>query len=244
MASKPETIVKRAKGKNHKPRQSRVAPIAPILFACGLILLSVFSVSYFGAGKSKTEAPPAKLKAQGEQLYAAGRYNRAARSLARYLKLVPDDKQTRELLSRIYWQIGDERRAFAELSAVNKSSSANGDRLYRLGLLAGQLKKKDEAVRHLRKAVDLKPNSLLFRVELAKELTKTKHYDEAVAQWQEAIYRLPEKDLYSAVIYAELGDTLRLKGDIEKAKEAYRRGLEIEPGNIYLQAQIADAGGQ
>ena len=96
----------------------------------------------------------------------------------------------------------------------------------------------------MRKSVDLKPKSLLARVELAKVLAKSKQFDQSIAQWQEAVKLLPEKDLYAAIIYAELGDVLLSKGDTEKAKEAYRRGLEIEPGNVYLQAQVAATGGQ
>lgn len=214
------------------------------VLAVGLIaLLAAGYLGLFSTGGQKDKAAARRLKLEGQKLYQDRKYDRAAGLLDRYLASSPKDWRTRELLSRAYWQAGDSRRAFAQLKIVDRATSPDGDRLYRLGLLADQLGEMDESVAWLKKAVALKPDSMLFRIELAKSLTKLKDYDEAVVQWWEAISRLPENDLYSAVIYAELGDLLRLKGDVEQAKEAYRRGLEIEPGNAYLQAQIAAAGG-
>ncbi|MDP1808328.1 MAG: tetratricopeptide repeat protein [Actinomycetota bacterium] len=242
VVTESEAVVSRTHKKKYRPWPSR----AILVFLAGglIVLLAVGYLGFFGSTETKTKAAAGRLKLQGQRLYRAKKYDQAADFLNRYLGLAPKDQRTRELLAQIYWQIGDGWRAFAELNIVNRSSAPNGDRFYRLGLLADQMGKRDESVVFLKKAVALKPESMLFRVELAKSLTKLEHYDEAVVQWQEAIDRLPDKDLYAAVIYAELGDVLRLKGDIEKAKEAYRRGLEIEPGNVYLQAQIAGAGGQ
>jgi len=228
-------------------RRPKLWPGGAILafMAGGLIVLLAAGYFWFliPAG-TKTGAATRRLKLEGQALYRAKKYDSAAKFFSRYLRAAPKDRRIRELLAQIYWQIGDGRRAFAELSIVNRRAAPEASRCYRLGLLADQLGKKDEAVVFLRQAVELKPKSLLYRIELAKSLAKQKHYDEAEAQWREALDRLPAQDLYAAVIYAELGDVLRLKGDIEKAKEAYRRGLEIEPGNIYLQAQIAGVGGQ
>ena len=221
----------------------RYKPILVILAGGLIVILAAGYLAFFRSAKTSTLATAGRLKLQGQRLYQAKKYDRAADLLNRYVELSPKDWHTREQLAGIYWRIGDGRQAFAQLNIVNRATVPNGDRFYRLGLLADQLGKRDESVALLKKAVALKPGSMLFRVELAKSLTKLKDYDEAVVQWQEAIDRLPEKDLYAAVIYAELGDALRLKGDLEKAKEAYRRGLEIEPGNVYLQAQIAGAGG-
>lgn len=215
-----------------------------VLIAGGLIVLLTAGYFWLSAPPKATLSPAvARLKAQGLSLYQEKKYDQAAGRLSRYVKSAPKDWRTREVLAEIYWQIGDGQRAFAELTAVDRAGRPDGDRLYRLGLLAGQLGKETAAVDYLRGAVELKPQSMLARVELAKVLAKNERYDESITQWQEAIKLLPEKDLYAAIIYAELGDVLRLKGDTEKAKEAYHRGLEIEPGNVYLQAQVAATGG-
>jgi len=216
-----------------------------ICIAGGLIVL--FASGYFWlSSPPKAALSPAvkRLRVQGLSLYEERKYGQAAARLSRYAKAVPSDWLVRDALAEAYWQTGDGQRAFVELTAVDRAKSPNGDRLYRLGLLADQLGKEVAAMSYLRESVRLKPKSMLARVELAKVLAKNERYDESIVHWQAAIKLLPERDLYAAIIYAELGDVLSNKGDSEKAKEAYRRGLDIEPGNVYLQARVAGTGGQ
>ncbi len=224
----------------------RETPLRSVLLLIAGIFIVLLVSGYlwlFTPPKKSISPAVARLKTQGLALYREKKYEQAVGRLSRYAKAAPKDWQVREALAQVYWQLGDGERALAELSAVDTLVKPDGDRLYRMGLIAGQLGREGAAVNYLRRSLKLKPKSMLVRVELAKLFAKSERFDESIALWQEAIELLPQKDLYAAVLYAELGDVQRLKGDSEKAKEAYRRGLEIEPGNAYLQAQVAATGG-
>ncbi len=226
-----------------KKDRERPRKVFLIFAAIGLVFL--VSAAYFLWLGPLTNAPTqdaVELRRNGANLYRAKKYVRASKYFERYIDLKPRDWRARELLADIYWRIGDTGQAFNELKLADNLAGSKADRLYKLGLLAQLVDEDAEAVTYLLKSVQSRPKSMLFRVELAKAYVKTGQFDKAINEWQAAIALLPEKDIYSAVIFAELGDTFQSAGEKDKAKEAYRLGLEIEPANLYLKAQTAKIG--
>jgi tetratricopeptide (TPR) repeat protein len=184
------------------------------------------------------QAVAAKLMTQSTALYEEGKLDKAAVKLRDYVQLKPNDWRARERLVEIDWQLGDAEAAFIELKKVSDAAPLDADRFYRLGLLAGQVDKPAESADYLARAVELNPESVLFAAESAKALARLQRYDEAISRWNEALALVSRTDPYAATIFAEIGDVLIEKGEIDPAKETYRLGLEIEPGNLYLQAQL------
>lgn len=239
--AEPEAIVSEIENHGLKLWPGRaILAVTTVIF---IALLAVGYIWFVRPGKPSTDKIAARLKVQGLGLYREREYTAAAKKLDRYMVSRPGDWRTREILADAYWQTGDGRQAGVELKIISLQAPASADRFYRLGLLAGQFGRDKEAVLSLTKAVKMSPKSLTFHVELAKALAKIKEYDPAIVELDEAIKLLPANDLYAAVLFAETGDIFSQKGDVEKAKEAYRRGLAIEPGNAYLQAQLAKVGG-
>ncbi len=215
------------------------------LIIAALSLVILLGAGYLWSVNSSAPAPSQsarELKLKGEKLYSANKYRQSLEYLERYLALKPKDWRVHEMVSDIYWRDGNEQKAYSELRRAHDINGPRADRAYKLGLLATTVSKDIKAVEYLLKSVELKPKSMLFRIELAKAYVKREKYKKAVLEWQAAIETLPENDIYAAVIYAELGDTFQLLGEAEKAKEAYLRGLAAEPDNLYLKDQASKIG--
>lgn len=228
-----------AKKEKARPRRVFLVFVAISL----VILVSAAYFLWFGSSINAPTQDASQLRLKAKNFYQAKKYAKASKIFERYIALKPRDWRVRELLADTYWRIGDTDKAFNELKMADKLAGSKADRQYKLGLLAQLVDEDSEAVTYLLKSVRSRPESLLFRVELAKIYVKTEEFDKAINEWQAAIALLPQKDIYSAVIFAELGDTFQRQGESDKAKEAYRQGLEIEPNNLYLKAQTAKIGG-
>ncbi len=215
------------------------------LILAALSLVTLLGAGYLWSVNSSTPAPTQSardLKLKGEKLYSANKYRQSLEYLERSLALNPKDWRVHEMVSDIYWRDGNGQKAYIELRRAHDINGPRADRVYKLGLLAAMVGKDIKAVEYLLKSVELRPKSMLFRIELAKAYVKLKKYKKAALEWQAAIETLPENDIYAAVIYAELGDTFQLLGEAEKAKEAYLQGLVAEPDNLYLKDQASKMG--
>jgi tetratricopeptide (TPR) repeat protein len=206
-----------------------------VALALPVVLAYVFLLPKKGP---EPQAVAVKLMTQSTALYEEGKLDKAAVKLRDYVQLKPNDWRARERLVEIDWQLGDVESAFSELKKVSDVAPQDADRFYRLGLLAAQVEKPEESAKYLARAVELKPDAVLFMAESAKSLTRLQRYDEAISRWNETLALVSQTDPYAATIFAEIGDVLIEKGEIDPAKETYRLGLEIEPGNLYLQAQL------
>jgi tetratricopeptide (TPR) repeat protein len=230
-----------ALSRNHK-RKLPSWPSKAIIILGLLALALLVALAYVSLSSNQGPEPravAAKLMARSDALYEKGELGEASVKLREYVELKPNDWRARERLAEINWQLGDAAAAFAELKQVNDIAPADADRFYRLGLLAAQVDKPAESAEYLARAVEMNPESVLFAAESAKALTRLQRYDEAISRWNEALALVSPTDPYAATIFAEIGDILVEKGEIDPAKDAYRLGLEIEPDNPYLQAQLA-----
>ncbi|HEB12063.1 MAG TPA: hypothetical protein ENI11_00085, partial [Actinobacteria bacterium] len=179
MADSSLVVEGRAKNrKNAKKEKARSRRVFLGFAAIGLVIL-VFSAYFlwFGLPTNALTQDAPQLRLKGQELYQAKKYLRASKYFERYTVLKPRDWRARELLADTYWRIGDTDQAFNQLKLADQQAGFQADRQYKLGLLAQLVDEDSEAVTYLRKSVQSRPKSLLFRVELAKAYVKTEQFD-------------------------------------------------------------------
>ncbi len=95
----------------------------------------------------------------------------------------------------------------------------------------------------IKKAIEIEPDNGAYLDSLGWYYYKTNHYDEALAQLQQAVEKLKPED---PVVYEHLGDTyLKLK-DSAKALESWQKAMELDPQNpdaAAITKKIADTKG-
>jgi tetratricopeptide (TPR) repeat protein len=106
-------------------------------------------------------------------------------------------------------------------------------------LQKGQL---DEAIPHLRKAVEIKVDDVGAQANLGTALLHKGELDEAIDHYYRALEIKPEyaELQYSdfAQVHYSLGYALLLKGDVDAAIAHYQKALEIKPDNADIQNNL------
>ncbi len=100
------------------------------------------------------------------------------------------------------------------------------DALHLLGVLLTQLGEYDEAIAHIRAALNVDRDSALFQSSLAQACYRTGRIAEAIETLRRVVAQQP--DSYQA--FSDLGAALQESGELERAVEAYQRSIELNPG--------------
>ena len=212
---------------------------AVVLF---VVLGAVLLARMKGAGPTVPAATKA-TKQEATSLYNKGDFKKALPKFSAYVQGHPTDSGSRSMLASSYWLSGKPNQALSEFLLLLKDKPKDAETLYKVGILYQQMQKPALSTSYLRKAVAANSKTPLFRVELAKALTREKQYAAAVTQWKQAIALSPANQKYQSLIYAQLGDTYSLSKDKPKAKDSYGKALELDADNGYAQEQLKKLGG-
>jgi tetratricopeptide (TPR) repeat protein len=153
--------------------------------------------------------------------YRTGELAAAEASAREALRLAPARTDVRELLARVLYDRGalDEASAFAE-QVLAEEDEANMHVL--LGRVAGQRGDDRAAVRHLGRAIELRPHEAEWRFALAGLLLALGHAEEGRAHLLEVVATDPR---HSAA-WNELGQCELRRGDRAAAEKAFARANE------------------
>jgi tetratricopeptide (TPR) repeat protein len=88
-----------------------------------------------------------------------------------------------------------------------------------------------DAEQHFQKSVALDPASARHHIAYGWLLAKLGRYDEAIAQYEEALTNAPD-----ALAYFSLGSALEKQNKLPQAADAYRKTLALAPG--FQEAQL------
>jgi len=204
-----------------------------IAVAAAVLLLPDSGTSRRTAGRAGDVS-----KAQVKEIYERGGYKEALPELTKLVKDDPLDTEVREMLASALMLSGDVEAALKQYRRIIKQDPNDSDSRYRLGILLAQQGKTDDALAELKKASQLRSDSPLFLSELAKLYAKKGRYGEAIENWSQALKEYPQGDPARTSIFAQIGDAYMQMKEIEKAREAYENGLEIDPRNSYLQSRL------
>jgi tetratricopeptide (TPR) repeat protein len=116
---------------------------------------------------------------------------------------------------------------------LNPNSLITQD-LYGVSYL-GPMGRFEEAFAHGKRAKELDPLTPYVRADLGWSYNHARQYDEAIAECEQ-IQAIDPKFYFT---YWCLGFAYWQKGMLEEAIAAYERGVELEPGDLHLKADLA-----
>jgi putative PEP-CTERM system TPR-repeat lipoprotein len=193
----------------------------------------------------------------GASSYALNQNELALRYMQQYISAVPDSVEARKMLAALQVRLGEPAKAMrtlepvktedAELLKIAGAAAARaGDRAAarsafaraaaaepedagaraRLGMTRISLGETEEGIEDLEAASKMAPGSEAD-VALAIAYFRTKEFDKTL----EAAKRVQERHPTKAIGFNLAGVAYRGKEDLEESKKAFRRALEVEPGN-------------
>jgi tetratricopeptide (TPR) repeat protein len=110
-------------------------------------------------------------------------------------------------------------------------ANAHGD----LGHELAGLERFDEAIAHLKRAVDLEPDQGARRASLARALAAAGRWSDSVAEYREAERLLP----FDPITRFDLGLALHRSGDDAAAVDAYGHAIGLDPSNASFRIALA-----
>jgi tetratricopeptide (TPR) repeat protein len=205
-----------------------------------LVATTARDISYWHDGVSISERALAVTgpncimeRALGEALYAQGRADEALEHLARSAQIQPTDTGLFEIGTIKFQQKKFEEAAFYFRQALQYPGEARTRAQIdnNLALLEMQQGSLGEAEKHFRESVSLDPAAGRHRVAFGWLLARQGRYDEAIAQYAEAVKSAPD-----ALAYYAWGSALEQQRKFPEAAAAYRKTMALAPG--FQEAQL------
>lgn len=207
----------------------------------GILLLALVASIWMRARTTVEPSTPLSPKVlhEAQTFYNQKQYEKAIPVLEQYVtrgrKQVP---LARDLLISSYWQTGKHDKAFEQQKIYLSTRPNDADGLFQLALLARELKRDQEAIGYLQQAVKLRPTQVQFRLLLADILAGSGRYLAAISQWQQALGLMPAQDAARPGVHLKIGHAYRLEQNPVAARDALQAGLEIDPANREIQAEL------
>jgi tetratricopeptide (TPR) repeat protein len=180
---------------------------------------------------------PEALNAKGRGLIATGDFTAAVAELKRAVRKKPDFDAAWANLGMAYREIKDGYRPGLQAlqTAIRLSPNSFRHRVY-LGLFFYRFGEYDQAEKASRKAIDLKPDSVMAWNNLGAIYLQMNRPADAVSAFQESL-KLEE----GAHAHSNLGTAYYFQKDFGQALEHYRRATEMEPNEPGHWGNLGDA---
>ena len=198
------------------------------------------------AGQAQTQHPDdlrfPQLRAHA--LYQLGDAPRAITVLEPVARANPNDAATQLSLADLYSNAGRKNDAERTVRQLVALAPGNADALNYLGyLLADGGQQLDEAIRLVRRALDIEPNNPNYLDSLGWAYYRRGDYDEAEKYLAPAAQQMPR----NATVQEHMGDILAKRGRWQDAIAAWTRALQGDGDDINraaLEKKINDARGK
>src|SRR6266700_5987416 len=150
----------------------------------------------------------------------------AIRQYEAALRLRPDFLDARYALSADCWKLGDREGAIRLLQQIVQANPPFAAEVhYNLGIELRQVGRLEEATEELKAALRLDPRSVQSHLALAQSYTERQDFNSAIDSARRAV-QLASKN---PECHYDLGEALRLKGDLRGAASEFAVALAIEP---------------
>lgn len=136
-----------------------------------------------------------------------------------------------------YHEAGRLREAERVYRTILGNEPQHPDALHLLGVLYSQIGEFDDAIEHIRAALRVDEDSVLFQSSLAQVYCRTGNLAQAAGILERVVAQQPD----SFQAYSDLGAVLQESGDLERAIDAYRRSIELNPGLAVVHFNLGTA---
>jgi tetratricopeptide (TPR) repeat protein len=175
-------------------------------------------------------------RATGIALLGDGKYGQAEDSLRKALEVAPNDLLALHYLGTCLYRQKRFGESRAQYEKIIFRSPGNGYARTALAWIALEEEKLDEAEERVKQAIEVVPEWLEARILLAKILARKRKVDDAIAELEHAF--VLARDLADAYPVSEVANAHSLAGWVYldlglvgKAEAAFRRSLDLAPGN-------------
>lgn len=166
-----------------------------------------------------------------------GRYDEALPPALEAVELDPFSAEAQDHAGGVLVNLGRHGQALAYFEAALRIEPHLVRAYNNLGAALVALDRSQEAINWLERAVALQPNYTDARVNLANALEALDRYEEA----QEQLTRALAVEPHEAQAYGKMGAIASMRGDMDRAIDALRHGLERDgrSGRLYQLLAIA-----
>jgi tetratricopeptide (TPR) repeat protein len=170
----------------------------------------------------------------GVVMYRQKRYSEALQEHYRALELDPKSVSACINIAFIYDELDSLEQAIAIYDKALGIDSTNATVLNNYAYILSEANiRLQDAVQMSFKSLEKEPNNPSYLDTIGWLYYRLKDYIKAEEYIRRALEKLP-----SEILYLHLGDVLREKGEMEKARDAYLKGLEIAPEDKELKARL------
>lgn len=132
----------------------------------------------------------------------------------------------------------DPQRGISEFEIAAKLKPDFATPYFNLGEYYKNRKEFDQAIGYYQRAIATDKNFIIAYTAIASIYAQQKEYDSAV-NW---LYRLLEIIPDSWKVYSQIGDVYYLDGDLSKARDAWLKGLSLDPKNQIIWGKLKKIG--
>lgn len=163
-------------------------------------------------------------------LHMMGRVTDGVREYLRALAMRPNDREANLNLATAYLQLNEPAQALPYAQKAVKVDPDNGAGRVNLGAVLGALDRHQEAVTEYEAAAELMDLSPQLLLNWADSLGKIQRHQEAV-NTLERLLQIEPTGPNAVIAYERLGSSFFRLRQYEKALDAFRRSVELDPGH-------------
>jgi tetratricopeptide (TPR) repeat protein len=185
------------------------------------------------------ELDPTSTETNYNLAYALARVGRDEESIKYFQAAIaakPDNIDALANFGAALQRLGRFEEAIAQNKAALRLDRRLAEAHYNLGLALMKRGRAEEGLEHLRASSRLAPNDAGYLTTFVTTLAETGHRDEAIAVCENYLQHSPTADGYTF-----LGVLYGRSGRLEKARDAFRAAVRIEPQNSEANANLARA---
>jgi arylsulfatase A-like enzyme/tetratricopeptide (TPR) repeat protein len=157
-----------------------------------------------------------------------GEYEKAEESFGMTLDLNPSHLNARLAAVDNHLAQGDSVNAQVELEGVFSLGIDKSEELVLGGWLWDRLGRKDQAVKAMKKVLELDRDHLVARLYLGEHYLLQNQYEEAFSFLEPTIVNLSDKDTLATRVYYGLGRCYANRGNLEEAERLFQRVISLD----------------
>jgi tetratricopeptide (TPR) repeat protein len=204
------------------------------LVAWGLLL--TWASTTYGAFWISDGNPETQIT-RGISLTTAKRYGEAAESFSRALQLEPVSLAGRVGLAHALHHLGRDDEALRQAAAAEAEHPAAAEAHLELGSLLAATNRLEEAVAHLRQAIQLAPDHPLAYQRLANYLARLQSHSGIIDTCEQGL----RVNAFNEDLHYSLGRELAQTGDLSNSLAHFEFALELKPNWPEARASTAGA---